>query len=301
MIRKRKTSLLRTMTIERCERMATDPNGQTSYLGEDTNREIARLIRQDFRLTKEMGEILSQEQWDQTRDVLDIGCGPGGWLLTMVDKHPHIQAIGVDINPRMLALAKRLAKAEQISNLRFIEGDVRQPLDLPNGAFDLINARLVNSFLLPSDWPHFMQQCARLLRPGGILCVTEYEFTSSNSRARQELSRTLYQGLQHAHRSFAPLGLSVGISCMIPFLFKQAGFQQVKLKGICLDTSHGSEGFEDWREDLILLNTTFRDALIKTGVTTAEQQDALLEETLHDMEEQFCTIVFNVCVWGVKP
>jgi ubiquinone/menaquinone biosynthesis C-methylase UbiE len=274
------------------------------YLGEDTLQEVARLIRQDMRFTVEMGDLFSKHQWQRIYRVLDLGCGPGGWLLSTAKNHPSIQElVGIDINPRVLTIARNLARAEQIHHVRFLEGDVRH-LDniFVASSFDLIQGRLVNSFLLPADWPRLIKQCFRLLRPGGILCLVEHESTFTNSRALEDLSVFLYEAHLKSGRSFAHSARGTGITFMLPTFLRTAGFLDIHAKGICLDASHGAEGFEDWREDHILLCHTFRDFVVRAGVTTAETIEILLEESLRDMDQpEFSALVMNVCTWGIKP
>src|SRR6266699_2543618 len=43
----------------------------------------------------------------------------------------------------------------------------------PGGWFDLVNARTIAGFMRTSDWPALVQECVRILRPGGILRFTE--------------------------------------------------------------------------------------------------------------------------------
>uniref|UniRef100_UPI0035E452C3 class I SAM-dependent methyltransferase n=1 Tax=Thermogemmatispora sp. TaxID=1968838 RepID=UPI0035E452C3 len=48
-------------------------------------------------------------------------------------------------------------------------------LDWPDASFDLINGRLLCGFMLPAAWPRLLAECHRLLKPGGIIRLTEVE------------------------------------------------------------------------------------------------------------------------------
>lgn len=272
------------------------------YIGENTTREVARLIRQQERFAEADGPTLSSQDWQHTRFALDIGCGPGGWVLDTAQAHPRIEkVIGIDISPRMLSVAESLATVGNVQNAHFVEMDVTQRLDFPDGYFHLVNARLVNSFLSPEQWPHLLSECVRVLDKGGTLWVTEYEAAYSNSLAVDTLTQILFRGLMQVKRSFSPSGMSVGIAFVLPLLFKKAGLQDVSVKGICLDASHSAEGHQDWREDMLLMAHSFRSFVIAAGVTTDEEVEHLLEQAQINMKaDDFCSLVFNACVWGTK-
>src|SRR5262249_51416513 len=75
--------------------------------------EIARLEVQDKMITTGMGGVLP-ELADPTslRSILDVGCGPGGWLIETARTYPTIKKlIGADISDKILAHAR--ARAEQ--------------------------------------------------------------------------------------------------------------------------------------------------------------------------------------------
>jgi hypothetical protein len=72
---------------------SSDVSNHEGYVIEAENAaEMARLMLQDQMLTNIMGGPLA-EQTDLSRvyHILDIACGPGGWLLELVKRHPHIQ------------------------------------------------------------------------------------------------------------------------------------------------------------------------------------------------------------------
>jgi tRNA1(Val) A37 N6-methylase TrmN6 len=74
--------------------------------------EKTRLSIQDEMLTIGMGGVLS-EQADPSllRQVLDVGCATGGWLLETAQTYPQIETlVGVDISDTMLSHARAMAE-----------------------------------------------------------------------------------------------------------------------------------------------------------------------------------------------
>src|SRR5947209_19435692 len=106
--------------------------------------EMARLMIQDRLLTQAMGGVVPEPiDLSQVYHALDIGCGPGGWLLDVGTQYPHIQGIGIDISHLMTQYATSLATAQDLSNVRFEVMDATQPLHFADNTFDLVNGRIL--------------------------------------------------------------------------------------------------------------------------------------------------------------
>jgi len=140
-------------------------------------------------------EIQTQTAWGRTLEgfadwcapqpgwlALDVGCGPG--LLPALLARRGCRAFGSDLDYASLAarLHPQLAQAEA------------GHLPFPGGTFDLLTASNV-LFLLP-DPPAALCEMARLLRPGGRLCLLNpSEHMSLAAAARLAEARGL-QGLE---------------------------------------------------------------------------------------------------------
>ncbi|KAL1747532.1 S-adenosyl-L-methionine-dependent methyltransferase [Schizophyllum fasciatum] len=102
------------------------------------------------------------------RRVLDIGTGGGMWAIQMADEFPSAEVIGVDVAP--------IQPREVPSNCTFELCDCNQSsLPYPDGYFDFIHARTVHTGFV--DYPQFIRECARLLRPGGLIVLIEPDIT----------------------------------------------------------------------------------------------------------------------------
>jgi SAM-dependent methyltransferase len=98
-----------------------------------------------------IGVGLLPEQPEQAiahlRDVLDIGCGPGGWVLDMAYTHPHLRATGIDISQGMIDYANALAHANGLDNAQFHVANAIDPLSFPDASFDLVNVRQLEAVI----------------------------------------------------------------------------------------------------------------------------------------------------------
>src|SRR5690348_2053759 len=119
---------------------------------------------------------IAQEELANLHDVLDIACGPGGWALELANAYRSLCVTGVDISEIMVRYANGLAETSGLTNAHFKRMNAQsQPFAFPDQSFDLINARLIIGFMQTTFWPYFLKECQRILRPGGILRLTECE------------------------------------------------------------------------------------------------------------------------------
>src|SRR5438105_2636500 len=141
----------------------------TYFIDAESAAEMARLLGQDVLVTKLMGGLFSERpDFADIQSVLDIGCGPGGWAIEVAFAHPDIDVIGIDISKTMVDYANSRAQVQELDNVRFEMMDALKPFDFPDNTFDLVNARYIGGFMLPSQWPPFIQECWRITHPRGL-------------------------------------------------------------------------------------------------------------------------------------
>lgn len=61
------------------------------------------------------------------RDLLDLGCGRGRHSITLAKRGYRIT--GVDLSEEAIKKARRLASEENLKNIRFLIGDMREPIE----------------------------------------------------------------------------------------------------------------------------------------------------------------------------
>ncbi|GHO50245.1 class I SAM-dependent methyltransferase [Ktedonospora formicarum] len=106
--------------------------------------------------------------------VLEIGPGPGLFTVLLA-RRVAAQSNGgsvtcVELQSKMIEMLLQRLDAEQIGNVEVVQGD-GQHLPLPDECFDMVF--LVTVIGEVPDLPTFFSECARVLKPGGILSVTE--------------------------------------------------------------------------------------------------------------------------------
>jgi SAM-dependent methyltransferase len=149
------------------------------YLLGDSQAEMVQLIKTDQLFTKAMGGLLPEQPEQaiaQLHDVLDIGCGPGGWVLEMAYANSRMHATGIDISQGMIDYANTLASANGLDNAQFHVANALDPLDFPDGFFDLVNARQLDGVVPAASWPGLVKEMVRVTRRGGMIRITSVEW-----------------------------------------------------------------------------------------------------------------------------
>ena len=279
------------------------PESENSYfIDAESAAEMARLMHQGRLLTKGMGGLFP-EQFDisNTHDILDIACGPGGWVLDVAHTYPKIQVTGIDISKLIIEYARAQAKVQWLNNAHFQMMDALKPLEFPDNSFDFVNARFLFGFMSKEAWPQLMRECLRILRPGGTLRLTECESPLSNSFASERLYGMISQALYAAGRSFSPDGRHVGITPVIGHFLQNADYQYIEKKAHILDCSVGMEAHSTFYQDFQAGLKLLQPFLVKMK-TTNEEFEGLYEQALADMQtEDFGAVWFYVSAWGMKP
>lgn len=110
--------------------------------------------------------------------ILDLGCGGGiDTVLAARRTGPTGRVIALDFLPEMLARTADAARQAGLPNVDILEGDL-EAIPLPEDSVDLIISNGVIN-LAPRK-ARAMAECARVLRPGGRLCVSDLTVEQDN-------------------------------------------------------------------------------------------------------------------------
>jgi ubiquinone/menaquinone biosynthesis C-methylase UbiE len=288
-------------------RMPTEPkpNESTYIIDSESGAEMARLMVQDRILTEGMGGLFTELPDDalvNVHDILDLACGPGGWVLDVAYEYPKINVVGIDISNQLIDYARAQARVRWLSNVSFHVMDILKPLEFDDESIDLINARFLFGVLPKAEWPKLLSECKRVLRPGGIVRLTECEMTLSNSLAFEKLSGMFTRALQLSGHSFSPDGRHVGITPMLGRLLREAGFENLRRKAHMVDASEGMEAYESCFQNYRVACKLIEPFLIKLGLTTQEEFDDIYQQMLNEMSSDgFCAVWFYLTMSGAKP
>jgi ubiquinone/menaquinone biosynthesis C-methylase UbiE len=286
---------------------APDPRKElaSTYVVSDRSNEeeLARLQLQDHLLTAAMGGVLA-EQPDPARfeRVLDVGCGPGGWLIETARTYQSLSLlVGIDISGKMLDAARERAKKEQVAErMEFHTMDALRMLEFPSGYFGLVNQRAGISWLRRWDWPKLLQEYRRVLCPGGVIRITEANGEiESHAPSLMRLWTLCGDALYQAGMTFTQRGkrLDEGLIHML----EQQGMQDVQ-KRICeLKYLPGTPDGQLFMEDVKRMFRTFKPFLQK-WIRLPDDYEEIYQQMLHELQQpDFVATGELVTVWGTKP
>lgn len=276
------------------------------FINQELVEEMVRLNRQAALVTHEMGGVLpEQEQHPLSRihRVLDLACGPGEWAMEVARSHPHLQqVVGIDKSRRMIAYANAQAEADA-SPVSFRVMDITEsPLDFEDASFDLINGRFLLSFMRREQWPILLSECFRLLRPGGVLRISEQESGYTNSLPYQNYIDTWGEAWRKAGHAFALTKAYIGVTVVMKQMMVEAGLGNPQHRPISIDLSTGQPAHRPLLENLAEAIKLASPFLLKLNVITQKKIN-----TLHDeMEgligkEGFSAYWLLQTVWSSKP
>ncbi len=283
-----------------------DPRGRdnpSTYFVEDRSNEaeMIRLMIQDQLVTAGMGGPLAEQpNPGSLHHILDIGCGPGGWVLETAATYSHMLLIGIDISWRMIEYATAQAQAQKLTDgVRFQVMDATKRLDFPDACFDLVNSRFSSSFLLAKDWPAWLHEMLRVIRPGGVLRLVEAgEGAQSTSPAHMRLSEMLTCAMYRSGRHFE--AGNTGIAPFLPQLLTASSYQQVQTKANTLEYLAGTAGGQNFYQNMMYVFQTGLPFLRKWDCAT-QDYDAVYQQALIEMQQKDFRATWNlVTTWGTK-
>ncbi len=113
--------------------------------------------------------LLARISEGPARDVIDIGTGTGRVIEVLAPRVEH--AVGVDLSPDMLMIARANLERARLRNCLVRQGDMYQ-LPVPSASFD---AAVIHQVLHFAETPGaVIGEAARVLRPGGKLIVADF-------------------------------------------------------------------------------------------------------------------------------
>jgi len=263
--------------------------------------EMVRLNRQGEMMTKNMGGVLPEQQAMPSglHRILDIACGPGEWALSLAAQQPTCQVIGIDISQSMVEYASVQAEADGLVNTHFRVMNALGDLDFPDDFFDVVNARLIASFMEKASWPQLLQECRRITRPGGLIRLTECEVPLSSSAAYEELNGMLVRALYEAKHGFSPRAWD--ITPHLGSLLRTAGYQDIHLKPYLFAYQYGTEDHASFYQDFLSFSLVLPFLLKWHTCGAQEDFEKLYQRALVEMQfPDFCALWPVLTAWAER-
>jgi len=124
-----------------------------------------------------MLQLLEEQDARPVKDIVDIGAATGLSSIALLKAFPEARITGIDLSPHFLAAGRYLQrlredKTGKKEQLMFIHGQA-EDTKLASESVDLVSMSLVCHELPESASRAIFKEAARILKPGGALCVME--------------------------------------------------------------------------------------------------------------------------------
>ncbi len=275
----------------------------TYFVQDRSNKEeVVRLQIQDQLITAGMGGVLPEQSDPASlRNILDVGCGTGGWLIEAARTYPTItRLVGVDVSIKLLDYARAQAAEQQVAGrVEFHVRDVLRSLEFPDASFDLVNQRLGASYLRTWDWPQALTEYQRVTRPGGVIRITESSFPTSGSESLTRLSALFIRALSQAGHLFIQDDPN-GIISELPRLLQRHGLTNIQTRQHTLIHRAGTPEGQSFYEDT---QHMFRTILpfFQKWTRVPDDYEEIYQQALSDMQQPgFVAIWPLLTVWGIR-
>ncbi|KAG9293460.1 hypothetical protein G9A89_009184 [Geosiphon pyriformis] len=106
--------------------------------------------------------------------ILDIGCGPGTWILDMANEYPFCKFTALDMSS---------INSSQIKpgNVTCIQHNILLGLPFKDHSFDFIHMRFWGATLTEKQWNEIMKEVVRVLTPHGWVEFMEFNSLCENA------------------------------------------------------------------------------------------------------------------------
>lgn len=113
---------------------------------------------------------LAQQGFEEGR-ILDVGCGPGDIAIEIASAFPRAKIVGMDLSEPMLKIAQSAAERAGVPDrVSFRKGDAKS-MPFEDKSFDVVIS--LNTFHLVDDQVGMLNEVERVLKPNGLLLVTD--------------------------------------------------------------------------------------------------------------------------------
>lgn len=247
--------------------MSASARSTTTYALGRTEAETRRLMLQATIYDPLMRRFLIDAGLTSGMKVLDLGSGAGDVAFVAADiVGPSGSVVGIDVNPDVLAVARRRAADDGRTNVSFVVGDCRT--ESLSDDFDAVIGRFV--LMYTGDPASTLKSVVNHVRPGGLVAFAEADFGPAIDFSRKVQSELSLRLWEWADAAFQRADNHPGMAIELHRAFLAAGLGAPEMVMLA-PMGGGSEsiGYEWATESIRSLVPLFE----QYGIATADEVD----------------------------
>lgn len=133
-----------------------------------------------------LGTLIEHLKLRGDEHLLDTACGTGRLAEMIREKQPKVHITGTDLSPDMIAVARKRLPEDESTRWQVASAE---ELPFEDAAFDVVTC--ANAFHLIPGQEKAMREMARVVKPGGTVCVVDWCREYPQVWALQRVSRLI--------------------------------------------------------------------------------------------------------------
>lgn len=164
--------------------------------------------------------LANMDEIKTSHKVLDVACGTGVLARAVASQLPKSSVTGLDLNPGMLAVAKKHAPA-----INWQQGSAEE-LPFGNDTFDAVLSQF--GLMLFSSPKTALQEMKRVLKPGGTLIVAVFD-SIEHMTAYEKMADLFARKVDRSVGEALRFPFSMGDTDQLYSLFSEVGLNDPKI------------------------------------------------------------------------
>lgn len=236
------------------------------------------------------------------KQVLDVQCRIGAWAIDLALAYPGVTVTGLDNNEQLIEMARRSAEIGNVQHVRFYTASPFERLLFDDSTFDFVHLSMAMTLFRPSEWQSFLQECLRVLKPGGHLNIVSLSLGPGSSEAYQRLLVTIDKLLLAQGYGFSNTPGTTSPGVHLAHMMRAANFSDVAyvIRPVNLGGGNNPAGRACCQ---LLLNDIRRlkHYFLEYKLLSSQGFDRLIEQKQKDIgEPDFCAMGALISVVGQK-
>jgi ubiquinone/menaquinone biosynthesis C-methylase UbiE len=266
----------------------------SEYIWGTADVESRRLLWQTELYKREARQLVNRLQLQRGAQAVDLGCGPLGILDVLAEQvGPTGRVVGVELEPRFIALARQLLAERTFNNVELVAADAAET-GLPSCAFDFAHSRLL--LIVVREPERVVAELVRLVKPGGVVAVEEADICSWICEPVHSAWQRLFAAFETI---YSDEGKDLRVGRRTLAMLRDAGLQRVA--GDLHARLNGPGDFH--QQQLLIFVESMRGRMLNRGLFEKEELNALVHELRTHVDDPGTVVVSPLLfqAWGYKP